>query len=84
MKAIEKIDDYLGEAMIKVGDYYIPTYGLTGRLRQIHLEYFKSIIEQYGTPLQKTDDVFQLKKAWVEAMKVISDEKHHKMITKAW
>jgi len=85
MKTIEKIDnilDELSEATI-IGDYSIPTYGLTGTLKQAHLEYFETIIKKFGK-LSKVDSVFQLRKAWTESMKEISDEKTHNLITKKW
>ncbi len=70
----------VSEATI-IGDYTIPTYGLTGVLKQAHLEYFTTIIKKFGT-LSKVDQVFQLRKAWTEIMQIISDEKTHNLITK--
>ena len=67
----------------EVGDYWIPDYGLTGVLREAHFAYFKAIIKKFGK-LSKTDDVFRLRKAWTESMKILSDEKNHNLITKKW
>lgn len=67
----------------KIGDYNIPTYGLTGILKQAHLQYFETIIKKFGK-LSKVDNVFQLRKAWTESMQMISDEETHNLITKKW
>jgi predicted RNA-binding Zn-ribbon protein involved in translation (DUF1610 family) len=76
------VEERVDEAT-KIGDYNIPTYGLTGVLKQAHLEYFTTIIKKFGT-LSKVDNVFQLRKAWTESMQIISDEKTHNLITKKW
>jgi len=77
------VEERVDEATIKVGDYFIPTWGLTGVLKQAHLEYFETIIKKFGK-LSTVDQVFQLRKAWNDSMKAISDEKTHNIITKKW